>query len=112
MSPLLINFILALGGSLGAAFIKSPQLQQVVATGINGATQLVTLLTNRNGQDITPALFLTAMQAAIGILLAEGKLTKDEADAVSKALTDTLAADAAAQKVVDPSTLNTIQPLP
>lgn len=112
MTPLLINFLLTLGGSLGAAFIKSPQLQQVVSTGISSATQFVTLLTNRTSASITPQLFLTAMQAAIGILLAEGKLTADEAGAISKALTDTLAADTAAQAVVDPTTLNPIQPLP
>lgn len=107
MNPLLINLLLALGGSLGASLVKSPQLQAVIATAITGAENLVNILTGKSGAQIAAPAFLAVLQAAIGVLEAEGKLTTGQATALNDAIAATLQADAQSQVTVDPSKLAT-----
>ena len=112
-----INLLLSLGASLGSAFTTSPQIQQLIGVSATAAESLVTTLTSAKATAATPQaiaapIFLTLLQATISVLLATGKLTADESAALSKAIADTFSADAAAQKLIDPTLLKPIAPLP
>ena len=107
----LVMLLLSLGGSLGAAFIKNPALQGVVATAVSAAGSLITNLLNKKpGESIALPTFILALQSAISILAQTGKITAEEAIELNKALTDMAAADNAAQLVIDPTLL--AEPLP
>ena len=111
MNPLLVTLLLSLGGSVGTAFVTNPNLKSIIGTAVTSTTQLLSTLLNRQaGQSVAAPTFAIAFQAAINILVAEGKLTADEATALTKTASDVLAADAKAQLVIDPSLLAT--PLP
>ena len=112
MNPAIIQLILTLGGTLGASFIKSPQLQSTITTALTGAESLITILTNKGSASVAAPVFMTALEAAIGILQATGKLDVKTAAALNDAIKATLAADAAGQLGVDPGTLTPIAPLP
>jgi hypothetical protein len=112
MSPAIIALLLNLGGTLGASFIKSPQLQATIAAALTGAESLITILTNKGSANVAAPVFMTALEAAIAILEATGKLDAKTATALNDAIKATLAADAAGQVLVDPDTLTPIAPLP
>ena len=112
MSPAIIALLLNLGGTLGASFIKSPQLQSTIATAITGAESLINILTNKGSASVAAPVFMTALEAAIGILQATGKLDAKTAQALNDAIKATLAADVAGQLAVDSTTLTDIAPLP
>ena len=108
-----INLLISLGVSLGSSF-ATPVIQNILGASATAAENLVTILANRKSgtaESTVVPIFLTVLQAAITVLQTEGKLTPEQSATLNKALTDTFAADAAAQQTVDPTTLKPIAPL-
>ena len=111
MNPLLIQLLLSIGGSLGESLVKNPQLQTVIGLAVNETQNLISILTGNAGKNVAAPVFFSVLQAAFGVLQAEGKLTADEVSALNAAITATIQADQAAQQVVDPTVLKPLAPL-
>lgn len=90
--------------------MKSPQLQQLIAVAVMGAENLTSIITGKSGNIAAP-VFLTSLQATLGVLQAEGKISVDEANALTAAVQAVIVADQQAQQVVDPNALKPIAPL-
>lgn len=109
--PTWVSLLLGIGGALGQSFVANPGLQALIALAITEATNLINILSQRGTQPIGIPVFLTVLQAAIAVLVETKQITADEAAALQKAVTDTLAADSAGKLVVDPTTLTPLAPL-
>jgi hypothetical protein len=104
MNSTLIQLLLNLGTA--GASLALPGIGPLITTAITAAEGLIADLTGgKTASQVAPQIFLTVLQAAFGVLEAEGKLTAEQATAFGAAITATLAADTAAQATVDPSTL-------
>lgn len=87
-------------------------MQTVIGLAVSETQNLVNILTGNAGKNVAAPVFFSVLQAAFGVLQAEGKLTADEATALNAAIAATVAADKQAQTTVDPSTISTpIAPL-
>ncbi len=114
MNPLLIQLLLGIGASVGSSFVTNPQLKAVISDSLAAVTQLIGSLANRvpGSPAITAATFLTVIQAATAVLIDTKQITAEEGAALTKAVSDTFAADKQAQIVVDWGSLTPLVPLP
>ena len=112
MNSTWVQFLLNLGQA--GASIAFPGFAPIISTAIAAAESLISTISasKASGQSIAAPVFLTVLQATFAVMEATGKLTPAQAIALSKAITDTLAADKAAQLTVDPTSLPDIPLIP
>lgn len=120
-TPNWINLLISLGASLGDAFIKSTAIGNLVNIAATTTEGLITQIGAAKAASAAPGagsaslvvpIFVSVLQAAIAVALAENKLTAAEAKSLSDALTAMGQEDVIAQRIVDYTKIGPIAPLP